>query len=187
MDTLTCDSSPEQIMRAAFEARLPLRIERAGRIKLQHLIPEHWFAAAASECATMFIDGHFYGSISVAQAYIEALSRFLAEHHKVRVGKDVEQRCRRLADAGVISEAALNAARNVLEQRNDFHHLNKDVPGDYETLQQRAEDCINELHTIESEVFAYLFDPPGALLLKNPQYWPDSSPGMARVHLRNLL
>lgn len=187
MGALTRDSSQEQIMRAAFEARLPSRIERAGRIKLQHLIPGHWFAAAASECASMFIDGHFYGSISVAQAYIEALSRFLAEHHKVRVGKDVEQRCRRLSDAGVISESALNAARSVLEQRNDFHHLNKDVPSEHEDLQQRAESCINQLHAIESEVFAYSFNPPGVVVFKNPEYWPDSSPGMTQVHLRNLL
>src|SRR6185436_13134071 len=58
-------------MRSSFEASLPHRLQRASQVKLQNIIPAHWFAAAASECAGMYIAGFFYGAISVAQAYIE--------------------------------------------------------------------------------------------------------------------
>lgn len=181
------NSATKEQMRSRFEASLPSRMERASRVKLQHFIPEHWFAAAASESVSMFIDGYFYGAISVAQAYIEALSRFLAEHHSVPVRKDVEERCRRLNDSGVITIAALNAAVAIMRHRNDFHHLNKSVPADYSTLQTRAEDCINNLYTIETEIFAYSLHQPGQLVFHRPEYWPDAGVGMTSVRLRNLL
>ena len=65
-------------MKESFEASLTQRVARAGRIRLQHFIPQHWFSAAASECVSMFVAGQFYGSISVSQAYIEALSSIYA-------------------------------------------------------------------------------------------------------------
>ncbi len=174
-------------MRMRFEASLPTRLERASKVRLQHFIPAHWFSAAASECASMFIGGYFYGAISVAQAYIEALSRFLAEHHGIPVRKDVEERCRRLAKRGVLSANSLESALSVLEHRNDFHHLNKSVPAEYSALELRAQNCINALHAIESEVFAYSIVQPGQLTFKDPDYWPGAEPGMTRVQLRNLL
>jgi hypothetical protein len=84
----------ERDMRASFEAGLPRRVERASAIGFQTIIPAHWFAAAASECAGMYIAGYFYGAISVAQAYVEALCRYLAEHHRAKVAKDAQERCR---------------------------------------------------------------------------------------------
>jgi hypothetical protein len=181
------DQMLERDMRASFEASLPHRLRRASRVKLQNFIPAHWFAAAASECAGMYIAGFFYGAISVAQAYVEALSRFLAEHHRVRVLNDVEERCRRLHRGGFLSDQALNAAVVILEGRNNFHHLNREVPQDYQHLQTRAEQCINHLHTIESDIFAYSFsDEPGKLVLKKPEYWPSGGPGLAQVGIRQL-
>ena len=175
----------ERDMRASFEANLPHRLRRASRVQLQHFIPAHWFAAAASECAGMYIAGFFYGAISVAQAYVEALSRFLAEHHRVRTLNDVRERCRRLHRQGFLSEQALDAAVAILEGRNDFHHLNKQVPEGYQDLETRAEQCVNHLHIVESEVFAYSFgDEPGKLTLRMPEYWPSGGPGSARVGIR---
>lgn len=174
-------------MRASFDASPSHRVERASRVKLQNIIPAHWFSTAASECAGMYIAGYFYGAISVAQAYIEALSKFLAEHHYVRLAKDTEERCRRLHKKGFLSQTALEAALAVLDRRNDFHHLNRDVPQEYDQLQLRAEQCINHLHTIESEVYAYSFsNQPGNVALKNPEYWPSHEAGMAQVPLRQL-
>lgn len=177
----------ERDMRASFEASLPHRLRRASRVKLQHFIPAHWFATAASECAGMYIAGFFYGAISVAQAYVEALSRFLAEHHGVRVARDVEQRLRRLHRQGVLSDQALDAAITILDRRNDFHHLNKEVLQEYQRLERRAEQCIKDLYKIESEVFAYsCSDQPGKLQLKKPEYWPSDRLGLARVGIRQL-
>lgn len=177
----------EKDMRASFEASLPHRLDRASRVKLQNFIPAHWFATAASECVGMYIAGFFYGAISVAQAYVEALSRFLAEHHRVRVLKDVKERCRRLHREGFLSAQGLDATLAIVEGRNDFHHLNREVEQDYQKLQARAEQCINDLHKIESEVFAYSFsDKPGKVALKNPEYWPKGGPALARVGIRQL-
>jgi hypothetical protein len=181
------DQVLEREMRGSFELSLPHRLRRASSVRLQHFIPAHWFTAAASECAGMYIAGFFYGAICVAQAYVEALSRFLAEHHRVRVSKDVEQRLRRLHRQGLLSQQALYAAEAILDGRNDFHHLNKEVMQEYRQLETRAEQCINNLHRIESEVFAYaLSDEPGKLALKYPEYWPSDSPGLARVGIRQL-
>lgn len=179
------DEMLERDMRASFEAGLPMRIRRASRVQLQNIIPAHWFAAAASECVGMYISGFFYGAISVAQAYIEALSRFLAEHHRVHVSNDVIERCRRLHREGFLSAQALDAAVAILNGRNDFHHLNRQVPQEYQYLETRAEECINHLHAIESEIFTYSFgDEPGAVTLGRPEYWPSGGPGMAQVNLR---
>lgn len=174
-------------MRASLEASMPNRVRRMDHVKLQHIIPAHWFSAAASECAGMYIAGFFYGAICVAQAYVEALTRFLAEHHRTRKPSDPSERARYLNREGFLSDQALAGALAILSDRNDFHHLNKAVEQDYEKLEARAADCINQLHAIESEVFAYSFgDEPGALALSKPEYWPKGVPGLAQVNLRQL-
>lgn len=71
MDDL--DKQREALMRGHFESSIPGRIRRASSVRLQNIIPAHWFSAAASECAGMYIAGFFYGAISVSQAYVEAL------------------------------------------------------------------------------------------------------------------
>ena len=175
----------KQQMVRVLQAELPHRFERAARVKLQQVIPHHWFSAAASECARMFIAGFFYGCITVAQAYIEALSKYLAEFHGLRVGKDTEERCRRLHKAGVISADALAAALSVFSDRNDYHHLNKDVEQEYQKLSERAEECVNHLHTLESEVFAYTMG-EGKVIVKEPKYWPPGGDGLIQGYLRQL-
>lgn len=175
-------------MRSRFDASLPDRLRRAEGVQLQQFIPAHWFAQAASECAGMYIAGFFYGAISVAQAYVEALSKYLAEHHTVRIGKDTSERCRRLNSKGIISERTLQAALAILDDRNDFHHLNKEVEQDFQKLAARAEHCINHIHTLESEIFAFSFseDSPGSVVLEKPDYWPSEGPALTRVYLRSL-
>lgn len=182
------EGAPEKHMRATFEAELPLRLQRAQAVQLQAFIPAHWFASAASECARMYVSGFFYGAISVSQAYVEALTRFLAEHHHVTVGKDVPERCRRLKARSFISEQSLQAALSIFDARNDFHHLNREVEQDYFRLAARAKGCINSLHVLESEVFAFSFSDaqPGTVVLSKPEYWPSSEPGLANIHARHL-
>jgi hypothetical protein len=172
-------------MIGVFEAELPLRLARASRVQLQQFIPAHWFAVAASECVRMYIAGSFYGAISVAQAYIEALTKYLAEFHQIRVGKDVEERCRRLQKAKIISGESLEAALAVFSDRNDYHHLNRDVEQEFQKLEQRAEECLNHLHSIESDVFAYSLA-QGKIVVKNQKYWPPGEKGLTLVNLRQL-
>lgn len=172
-------------MRVTFESALPRRIERAAQVSLQHFIPAHWFSAAASDCANMFIDGYFYGTISIAQAYVEALSRFLIEHHRLRGSKDPLVRFRRLRDSHLISAASYGCAERIFSDRNDFHHLNKDVEQEYFALEARARQCVLDLHGIESEVFACTIQESGALKPEHPEYWPRSG-DQTLVQLRNL-
>ncbi|MBK8909104.1 MAG: hypothetical protein IPM60_14815 [Rhodospirillales bacterium] len=183
------DSMARQ-MRSSFEAELTQRLSRASQVRLQDVIPAHWFAAAASECASMYIAGFFYGSISVAQSYVEALSKFLAETHakthNVSMGNNVEERWKRLHKKKVVSSAVCDAAVSMFADRNDFHHLNRQVEQDHRELEARARKCVNHLHTIESEVFAYSFDEPGKLTYHKPEYWPLCGRDMARVRLRQL-
>jgi hypothetical protein len=177
-----------QQMLSSFDADLPHRLKRASSIQLQQFIPAHWFATAASECASMFISGFFYGAISVAQAYVEALSRYLAEHHHIRKSKDPSERCNRLYREKIISDTVRDAAILILDDRNDFHHLNKDIEQEFQKLETRAQQCINHLYIIESEVFAYSFseDQPGKVDLVKPDYWPSDKPGLTQIHLRKL-
>lgn len=188
---ITMDSSDQtsqqlRDMRSVFEASLQHRLRRASRVKLQAFIPAHWFASAALECPAMYIAGHFYGAISVAQAYVEALSRFLADHHHIRKSKNIKVLCERLYNEKIISSQALRAACAILYDRNDFHHLNKQVERDYKKLEAHAEKCINHLYTIESEIFSYKYK-PGKVTPKKPEYWPPGNFGFVQVTLKQLL
>jgi len=72
----------ESLMRsikASFAASLPQAALRASKIQFQNVIPKHWFSAAASECMKMYVTGNFYGAISISQAYIEALEKFITD------------------------------------------------------------------------------------------------------------
>lgn len=175
-------------MRASFEADLDNRAKRALNIQLQNFIPSHWFAAAASEYASMYVSGHFYGCISIAQAYVEALSKFLCEYHKIKATKDIDLRWQRLHKTNHVSLTVLEAAKAIFNDRNDYHHLNKEIEREYAELQRRAKDCVNYLYSIESEIFAYSFSDsePGKIMLAKPEYWPSPSPEQVEIHLRHL-
>jgi hypothetical protein len=81
----------------------------------------------------MYIAGFFYGAISVAQAYVEALSLFLTEIHHLRKSSDTAHRWTRLREKQV-SSAVYEAAIAILTDRNHFHHLNKLVEQDFEKV-----------------------------------------------------
>ena len=131
----------------------------------------------------MFVAGSFYGCISLAQAVGEALSKFVAEKNKVRLRKDYGTRVARLREAGVISSACKTAFQSLHgKDRDDYHHLNKNVEQDCRKLEARAEGCLAALHSIESEVFQFERK-ERAILPRFPQYWPKSGPHLS-VYLK---
>ncbi len=179
-------SQLEDLMKRTFESGLEIRLERAQAVRLQTVIPNHWFSAAASECARMYISGFFYGAISVSQSTVEAMSRYLERHHHTKRTSDIALRWRRLADGGFVSGEVVTSAAAIWDAaRNDFHHLNTNVPTEYHELEQLARDCVNNLHAIESYVFAHSFD-QGVLIPKKPEYWPLGPDGLAIIYLRNV-
>jgi len=148
------------------------------------VIPHRFFSAASSECRDVFINGHYYACISLAQAVAEGLARFLGDIHEVGAKKDPQQRVRRLQSKGVITKRALDAFLLVWgNDRNTFHHMNENISADHEELDRRAEECVNALFEIESDVFAFEIS-EGKLVPKNLAYWPKSDPDHVDVFLR---
>jgi hypothetical protein len=90
-----------------------------------------------------------------------------------------------LQKQAIITGESLDAALAVFSDRNDYHHLNKEVEQEFEKLEQRAEECLNHLHTIESDVFAYSLG-EGKIIVKNQKYWPPGENGLTLVNLRQL-
>ena len=166
------------------EARLSGRAERAARTEVHGVIPNHFFAAASSECRDLFIDGHYYGCISLAQAVAEGLATYLGRLHQVGAKKDPQQRVRRLQTKGAITDGSMKAFLLIWgTDRNTFHHLNEDVPTDYGELEQRAESCVRALLAIESELFAFSIN-EGRLVPTHPIYWPKTDSEHVDVFLR---
>jgi hypothetical protein len=176
----------EKQLRASFEAGLLSMAERAPEIERHPIIPSHWFSSAASECADTYIAGYFYSSISLCQAYVEGLSKFLFEHHKIIIrGTVVPDRWEKLFHCGHVSAASCGAAKMIWGvDRNHFHHLNKEVEGNYSNLAKRAKECVNNLRVIDSDIFGFEIAEPGRISPRNPQYWPDAGLGLTLVSLR---
>src|SRR5206468_788901 len=100
---MTEDEWKRRQLQSIDEARFEQRAERAARTEVHGIIPQHFFSAASSECRDLFIDGRFYGCISLAQAVAEGLVRFLGDHHRLGAKNDPKVRAQRLHKAGVIS------------------------------------------------------------------------------------
>jgi len=165
--------------------------QRKTRVRIHKFIPGEFFSAASSECRKLFIDGHFYGCITLAQAVAEGIAKFLAEKNSLPdkfsqnvFGISQPTRAAELQKTGVISNTAAAAFGRIDEDRNDFHHLNKDIEQDYFRLQAKAEGCVNALYDIESEVFAFRLGKDGGFEFKNPEYWPPAGPGMSKIFIR---
>jgi hypothetical protein len=166
----------EQDLRARFEASVQLCVERKLRTKTHQFIPVGYFSAASAECAEAFIAGLFYCCITETQSVAEGLAKFLAEKNGIPLCDDHIPLVNKLQVAKILSPVAYAAFRTIrggkkTEDRNDYHHLNPTVEQDHRVLEKRAEEGLAALYAIESEVFAVDFH-NGALVLKNPQYWP---------------
>jgi len=162
------------------------RFARLARTEVHWLIPAEWFAPASSECRDMFRDGHFYGCICVAQAVGETLAtKFLMDHHPAAENEQGDTCAEKLFRAGVITHECRLAFLLIRgDDRNDFHHLNTNVPTERVKLEQRAEECVRALYEIESEVFAYDISLQGTVNPRRPEYWPKVGANMMQVFLR---
>ncbi|MDF1774458.1 MAG: hypothetical protein P1V13_00415 [Rhizobiaceae bacterium] len=160
---------------------------RAKLVKFQNFIPSHWFSSAASECMQMFIHGHFYGCISVAQAYVEALGKYLSGVHEIRTSSKPTIVWERLSKAEIVSADVASGAKSLFLDRNDFHHLNKNIEQDVGKLEQRALYCLNVINEIEGEVFSFSLS-EGRVSVNNPQYWPpdENDSEFIQIFVRNI-
>lgn len=172
---------------SSFNARLDERVERSLRSRVHNIIPYHHFSNASSESVDLFINGHPYGCISLCQSIVESLSKFICSMNRMRVGKDFNLRVGKLAKAKIITSQAKGAFETIWgNDRNTFHHLNDDVPTDHLILLKRAEECLNALYLVESEVFAFKLANNGIVPLK-PIYWPTPVDGKIPIFLKSNL
>jgi hypothetical protein len=144
------------------------------------IIANHYFAHVSSECQLVFSSGCYYACIALCQSLAESTARFMYEkwtgnppaekflpniHHKIRI------------DVSSLLEDIYGG-----QQRQDFHHLNKTVPIDYEQLRKIATEKINLLNKVESLVFEYE-DTSIGWKFKYPKYW-ESTIGDENMYLR---
>lgn len=148
------------------------------------IIPNHYFSYVSSECQLLFESGHYYGCIALCQSVAEALARFMYEKWTGEPPADkFRANIHKMEGAGVQPDV-----RNLLEdiyggqQRQDFHHLNKTVPIEYEQLQSIATEKIDLLNKAESQIFEYeiIESKPSP---KYPLYW-ETEIGKPNVFLR---
>jgi hypothetical protein len=161
----------EQELRASFEQQLPYQMVRASRVRALNMRPGHYFVRAAFECKNMFVAGCYVGCVSLCQSVAEALARFICTVKHVSGGRTVLEKAAKLQKNGVISPEIREAFRTIsAHDRNIFHHLDENVETDNKLLGARAEQCVNALYRIESELFAYTID-GRSIIPKYPEYW----------------
>ena len=150
-----------------------------------YLAPGDRLYVASSECREMYIDGYFYGCILLAQAVADGVTKFLCKIHMVRKPNRYLSRVKRLYDDDFVSTKSVDAFKQIWgNDRDTFHHLNLDVVTDRKHLESRAEQCVNSLFIIESELFAYEVRNE-KLVPQKPKYWPMSGQDTTAVYLRN--
>jgi len=136
------------------------------------IIPNHYFSPASAECQLLFKNECYYGCIALCQSVAEALARFMYENW---TGNPPEKYFRCNIQMSKIADVQPDVSDLLKEiyggqQRNDFHHLNKNVPTEYDELQSIATRKIELLNKVESQVFECKFTDRG-LNPKYPKYW----------------
>ncbi len=140
--------------------------------KRHPIIANHYFSYVSSECQLLFENGYYYGCIALCQSVAEALARFMYEKWTgnppaEKFGANIHK----IKNADVQPDVS-NLLEDIYggQQRQDFHHLNKTVPTEYEQLRSIATEKINALNKAESQIFKYdIID--GGLRTEYELYW----------------
>lgn len=149
------------------------------------IIPDHYFSYVSSECHELFETGKYYGCITLSQSLAEAYARFIYEKWTGKLpAEKFGANIHKIKGTNVQPDVS-----NLLEelyggtQRNDFHHLNKTVPKEYEKLKSIATYQIEVLNRVESQIFAFEYTDGGGIRAKYEQYWEQKN-GQYQVNLR---
>lgn len=136
------------------------------------IIANHYFSPVSSECQLLFDNGYYYGCISLCQSVAEALARFMYEKWTgnpptEKFGANIHK----IKNADVQPDVS-NLLEDIYggQQRQDFHHLNRNIPTDQEELRNIATGKINVLNKAESQIFKYEII-EGGLRPKYELYW----------------
>lgn len=176
----------EDTLKGEYLGTLNERIERYLELDFTKITPNEHFASISAECIRLYRDGYFFACIALCQAVAEAIVRLICERnergspHFVKFETNI-RKLKKLKNG--IPADWIETFERIWENRNDFHHLNPEVPTQKEKLREIAKDKIVALVEVESKVFA--FDViQGAISPKHPQYWPKLQNGLLNVFLR---
>ena len=169
-----------------FLASINDRISRYLELDFIQVVPNTHFAPITIESILLYRDGYFFACIALCQAVAEALLRFMCARND-KGSKDFVKfetnilNLRELKDK--IPLDWIETLERVWENRNDYHHLNPDVPTQKEKLREIAKAKIVALLDVESKVFAFEWV-GGALRRIHPEYWLETDSGHLNSYLR---
>lgn len=172
----------EESIRQDFEGTLADRVARYLEVKPHEIVPYTHFSTISAECSFLFRDGHYYGCIALTQAVAEALARFLCEVNFGRHYNVFEKNVEKLSTRTFISDKVKEALLKIWKRRDDYHHLNRGIESDRQTLEEVAREKTRLLVEVEKEVFRFT-SVDGKINPENPKYW-DISSNQAQVFLR---
>ena len=174
----------EESLNQEFVSTLGQRVERYLKLKPHAIIPNAHFATVSAECHFLYRDGHFYGTISLAQSVAEALVRFLCEKSGWKAAKEFEKNLKQLETRKIVSTDLASLFLEIWVDRDDYHHLNPKIEQDRQRLESLATNKLTALKKVEEELFAYTVN-EGRLVPRYAKYWDQGQgEGTVSVFLR---
>ncbi len=182
-NNLIQQKSMEESIKQEIEQTLSLRAQRYLKVKPHGIVPYTQFAPVSAECTLLFRDGHYYGCITLAQSVAEAIARFLCQKNSWRPEKSFEKNIIKLLNRNIISEKLKNKFFKIWENRDDYHHLNKNIEVQRTILEEISYEKVLLLKEIESEIFKFT-SKNGKLIPENKKYWELHKNGTIPVFLK---
>ncbi|MEK7396879.1 MAG: hypothetical protein AAB116_08075 [Candidatus Poribacteria bacterium] len=174
----------EESLEGDFLATKKERISRYQELDFIKLTPNTHFAFVSVECINLYRDGYFLACIALCQAVAEAIVRLMCVRSKFpSVSDDYEKNVENLQKRKIEPDCS-DLFKEIWNGRNDYHHLNPEVPTEISKLQDIAKSKILTLHKIESKVFDFAWTEDGAISPKFPKFWDFNENGMLNVYLR---
>lgn len=184
------DENRTQYIRKSLEELFYLNLDGMVKRKIesdaQPILPGHHFAPVSTECFASYVQGNYYGTISLAQSLAEAIAKHIVEREKLQVSETYDGNVRRLKSSKKISEEIINLIEKIRgsnKDRNNYHHLNKEIEQDNKKLEEIAKEKITLLSNLEKKVFEFkTID--GKIELRYPQYWDINEDFTTKSFLR---
>lgn len=169
-----------------FLATMNDRISRYLELDFIKVTPNTHFAPITIECMLLYRDGYFFACIALCQAVAEALARFICERNGSGSNRFVKfetniRKLKKLTDN--IPLDWIEMLERIWEGRNDYHHINPEVPTQKDKLREIANEKIVALLDVESKVFAFEWV-DGAIKRTHPEYWLETGSGHLDAYLR---
>ena len=174
----------EENLNGDFLATIDERISRYQELDFSQLTPNTHFAFVSVECINIYRDGYFFACIALCQAVAEAIVRLMCERSTFSSISDYYEENVKNLHKRKIQPDCDELLKEIWKERNDYHHLNLNIPNEKSKLQEIAKGKISALHSIESKVFEFAWTKDGAISPRYPKYWDFNKDGLLSVYLR---